>query len=47
MARNTAKSLTHCFRETLSDDQGVSISTIASPAESVPEIAKRTERKRR
>ena len=37
----------HCFRETLADDEGFSISTIASPAESVPEIAKRTERKRR
>ena len=45
--QNTGKSLAHCFRETLSDDKGVSISTIASPAESVPEIAKRSERKRR
>ncbi len=47
MARNTGKSLAHCFRETLSDDEGVSMSTIASPADSVPEIAKRSERKRR
>lgn len=47
MARNTGKTFAHCFRVVLADDQGVSISTIASPAESVPEIAKRTERKRR
>jgi len=47
MARNTGKSLAHCFRETLSGDEDVSISTVASPAESVPKIAKRTERKRR
>ena len=47
MARKTGRSLAHCFKEVLSDDAGVSITTIASPAESVPEIAKRTERKRR
>jgi len=47
MAKNTGKSLAYCFRETMSNDEGVSISTIASPAESVPKIAKRTERKRR
>ena len=47
MARETGKTLAHCFREVLGDEEGVSISTIASPAESVPEIAKRTERKRR
>jgi len=47
MARETGKTLVHCFREVLGDDEGVSISTIASPSESVPGIAKRTERKRR
>jgi len=47
MARNTGKTLAHCFREVLADDKSASISTIASPADSVPEIAKRTERKRR
>ncbi len=47
MARNTGKTLAHCFRDVLADDENVSISIIASPAESVPEIAKRTERKRR
>ncbi|TOG28233.1 hypothetical protein CGJ04_23200 [Vibrio parahaemolyticus] len=47
MARTTGKTLAHCFREVLSKEEGVSVSTIASPAESVPEIAKRTERKRR
>lgn len=47
MARETGKTLAHCFREVLGSDKGISISTIASPAESVPEIAKRTERKRR
>ncbi|MDD9174017.1 hypothetical protein PVK63_03970 [Aliivibrio sp. S2TY2] len=47
MARTTGKTLAHCFREVLGEEKGVSISTVASPAESVPEIAKRTERKRR
>lgn len=47
MARSTGKTLTHCFREVLSDDKDVSIKTFASPAESVPAIAKRSERKRR
>lgn len=47
MARETGKTLAHCFRVVLGDEEGVSMSTIASPAESVPEIAKRTERKRR
>lgn len=47
MARRTGKTLTHCFREVLANDNDVSIKTIASPAESVPEIAKRSERKRR
>lgn len=47
MARTTGKTLTHCFREVLSDDEGVSIMTVATPADSVPEIAKRTERQRR
>ncbi|WP_323994853.1 hypothetical protein [Aeromonas hydrophila] len=47
MARKTGKSLTHCFREVLGEDEGISITTIASPADSVPQIAKRTERNRR
>ena len=47
MARETGKTLAHCFREVLGDDEEVSISTITSPSESVPEIAKRTGRKRR
>ncbi len=47
MARETGKTLVHCFREVLRDDNEVSISTILSPSESVPEIAKRSERKRR
>lgn len=47
MARTTGKSITHCFREVLAQDDDVSIMTIATPADSVPEIAKRTERQRR
>lgn len=47
MARETGKTFAHCFRTVLADDEGVSILTIASPSDSVPEIAKRTERKRR
>ncbi|RQW64987.1 hypothetical protein [Vibrio viridaestus] len=47
LARDTGKTLAQCFREVLGNDDGVSISTIASPSESVPEIAKRAERKRR
>lgn len=47
MARKTGKTLTHCFSEVFVEDNDVSIKTIASPAESVPEIAKRSERKRR
>jgi hypothetical protein len=47
MARKTGKSLTQCFREVLGEDEDISITTIASPADSVPQIAKRTERNRR
>ncbi|MCK0770120.1 hypothetical protein [Chromohalobacter canadensis] len=47
MARTTGKTLAHCFSVVLKDEEGVSMSTIASPADSVPEIAKRSERKRR
>ena len=47
MARETGKTLVHCFREVFKDDNEVSISTIASPSESIPEIMKRSERKRR
>lgn len=47
MARTTGKTLAYCFNVVLKDDVGVSIATIASPADSVPEIAKRSERKRR
>lgn len=47
MARTTGKTLAHCFNVVLKDEDGVSMSTIASPADSVPEIAKRSERKRR
>lgn len=47
MARNTGKSLAHCFSVVLSNDEEISITTIASPADSVPQIAKRAERKRR
>ncbi|MBN4863809.1 hypothetical protein [Providencia stuartii] len=47
MARKTGKTLAHCFNVVLKNDTGVSIATIASPADSVPEIAKRSERKRR
>jgi len=47
MARTTGKTMAHCFREVLNDDDKVSIQTIVSPADSVPEIAKRSERKRR
>jgi len=47
MARNTDKSLAYCFRDIFAGEEGVAITTIASPAESVPQIAKRTERKRR
>ena len=47
MARDTGKALAHCFREVFRDDDEVSISTIVSPSEGVPEIAKRSEQKRR
>ena len=47
MSRKTGKTLNYCFKKFLGDNPEVSISTIASPAESVPEIAKPTERKRR
>jgi hypothetical protein len=47
MHRKTGKTLNYCFKQVLSNDENVSIATIASPADSVPEIAKRTERKRR
>lgn len=47
MARTTGKTLAHSFREVLENEEGTSVTTIASPAQSVPEIAKRTERKRR
>ena len=47
MSRKTGKTLNYCFKKVLGDDPEVRINTIASPAESVPEIAKRTERKRR
>jgi hypothetical protein len=47
MSRKTGKTLNYCFKKVLGGDPEVSIRTIASPAESVPEIAKRTERKRR
>ena len=47
MARTTGKTLAHCFSVVLKDEAGVSMSTIASAADSVPEIAKRSERKRR
>jgi len=47
MARETGKTLNYCFKTVLGGDDDISIATIASPADSVPEIAKRTERKRR
>ncbi len=47
MAMETGKTLAHCFREVLGDNENISISTIASPADSVPAISKRTKRKRR
>lgn len=47
MARETGKTLAYCFSVVLKNDSGVSIATIASPAESVPELVKRSERKRR
>jgi hypothetical protein len=47
MAKATGKTFAYCLREVLKDIDGVSITTIASPADSVPEIAKRSERKRR
>ncbi|WP_281649253.1 hypothetical protein, partial [Parendozoicomonas sp. Alg238-R29] len=47
MHRKTGKTLQYCFSKVLEGDDTVSIKTMVSPAESVPEIAKRTERKRR
>ena len=47
MARTTGKTLAYCFNAVLKGEDGVSMFTIASPADSVPEIAKRSERKRR
>ena len=47
MSKKTGKTLAYCIRTVLSDDENVSIQTIASAADGVPEIAKRTERKRR
>lgn len=47
MAKATGKTLTYCFREVLRDDESIGITTVASAADSVPEIAKRSERKRR
>ena len=47
MARKTGKTFAYCFQEVLADDEKVSMTTITSPADSVPKIAKRSERKRR
>ncbi|HBY00539.1 MAG TPA: hypothetical protein DEG93_09305 [Gammaproteobacteria bacterium] len=47
MTRTTGKTLAHCFSVVLKSEEGVSMSSIVSPANSVPEIAKRSERKRR
>lgn len=45
--QTTGKTVVYCFRDVLSDTKNVSISIIATPVESLPEIAKRSERKRR
>ncbi len=47
MHRKTGKTLQYCFSKVLESDENVSIKSIVSPSESVPEIAKRTERTRR
>ncbi|MBR9907058.1 MAG: hypothetical protein GYB30_03285 [Gammaproteobacteria bacterium] len=47
MSRETGKPLAHCIREVTANDKGISIKTIVSPSDNVPEIARRTERKRR
>ena len=46
MARTSGKSITHSLKVVL-EEEDVSMTTIASPADGVPQIAKRTERKRR
>lgn len=47
MHKKTGKLLAYCFQKVLENDKNVSFTSIASPSESVPKIAKRTERKRR
>jgi len=47
MSKATGKTISYCLQQVLSDDPDVSILTVTRPAESVPEIAKRSERKRR
>lgn len=47
MSKSTKKPIAYCLQQLLADEPGVSIKTITSPSESVPEIAKRSERKRR
>jgi hypothetical protein len=47
MHRITGKTLQYCFSKVLESEENISIKSIVSPAESVPEIAKRTERMRR
>lgn len=47
MSRETGKPLAHCIREVTANDKNILIKTIVSPSDSVPEIARRTERKRR
>lgn len=46
-SRKTDKSVAKIMRDKLKDDNTVSIVSIGSPAESVPEIAKRTEHEKR
>lgn len=47
MSQLTGKTLAFCIRKVLEHETGVSIVTIASPSDGVPEIAKRTPRDRR
>jgi hypothetical protein len=47
MSQKTDKTMRYCLDKILKDNKNISRTTIASPSEHVPDIAKRTERKRR
>jgi len=45
MSKKTGKTLAHCFNEVLKDNEKSSITSIISPADTIPDIARRGSRK--